>query len=37
MRIYKGIPQGNHLIRVINQLTDHLKQTDIMELLESDY
>lgn len=26
-----SIPQGNHLVRVINQLIDHLKQTSIME------
>ena len=29
--IDERIPQGNHLVRVINQLIDHLKQTSIME------
>ncbi len=32
MRSY-GIPQWNYLIRLINQLTDHLKQTVFAELL----
>ena len=28
----KGIPQGNQLFHPSNLLTDHLKQTAIMEL-----
>ena len=32
-----GIPQRNHLIRLINQLIDHLKQTGIMEPLILDH
>ena len=31
------IPQGNQLIRPSNLLTDHLKQTGIMEPLITDY
>ncbi|WLW65197.1 hemagglutinin repeat-containing protein [Psychrobacter sp. van23A] len=37
MAAVSGISQGNRLIRVINQLIDHLKQTGIMELLKTDY
>lgn len=32
-----GIPQGNQLFYPSNLLTDHLKQTGIMEPLITDY
>ena len=32
-----GIPQGNQLFHPLNLLTDHLKQTAIMEPLKTDY
>ena len=34
---YQAIPQGNQLFHPSNLLTDHLKQTGIMEPLIADY